>query len=140
MKSHAAICGLSFAFCFCNLLARVYKVSLDTSSLGLCWHNKMLLPAKLPQCPISQLEIPATLPPTHIWSLSSYQSLGFTFPNVFACSFPLLCGAAGPLFPSVAQHGPWLPSVMWHGPSILLQHGMAPGSWLALSAQVVLCL
>jgi hypothetical protein len=33
---------------------------LDTSPLGLCRHNKMLLPAKLPQCPISQLEIPAT--------------------------------------------------------------------------------
>jgi hypothetical protein len=26
MKSHAAVCGLSFAFCFCNLLARVCKV------------------------------------------------------------------------------------------------------------------
>jgi hypothetical protein len=25
------------------------------SPLGLCWHNKMLLPANLPQCPISQL-------------------------------------------------------------------------------------
>jgi hypothetical protein len=33
---------------------------LDTSLLGLCQHNKMLLPAKLPQCPISQLEIPTT--------------------------------------------------------------------------------
>jgi hypothetical protein len=30
------------------------------SPLGLCWHNKMLLPDKLPQCPISQLESPAT--------------------------------------------------------------------------------
>jgi hypothetical protein len=48
MESHAAICGLSFAFCFCNLLARVYKVDpfvlgaqpLDMSLLGLCWHNK----------------------------------------------------------------------------------------------------
>jgi hypothetical protein len=33
---------------------------LDMSPLGLCWHNKMLLPAKLPQCPVSQLEIPTT--------------------------------------------------------------------------------
>jgi hypothetical protein len=68
MKSQAAIRGLSFAFCFCNLLARVYKVRpfvlgaqpLDTSPLGLCWHNKTLLSAKLPQCPESQLKIPAT--------------------------------------------------------------------------------
>jgi hypothetical protein len=33
---------------------------LDTSLLGLCQHNKTLLPPKLPQCPVSQLEIPAT--------------------------------------------------------------------------------
>jgi hypothetical protein len=33
---------------------------LDTSPLSLCWHNKMLLPSKLPQCTLSQLEIPAT--------------------------------------------------------------------------------
>jgi hypothetical protein len=33
---------------------------LDTSQLGLCWHNAMCLLAKLPQCPISQLEIPTT--------------------------------------------------------------------------------
>jgi hypothetical protein len=75
VKSHAAICGLSFAFCFCNLLARI-KVRLlywsllgaqllsllgaqplDMSLLGLCWHNKTLLPAELPQCPVSQLEL-----------------------------------------------------------------------------------
>jgi hypothetical protein len=34
---------------------------LDTSPLSLGQHNKMLLPAKLPQCPVSQLEISATL-------------------------------------------------------------------------------
>jgi hypothetical protein len=34
--------------------------SLDMSLLSLCQHNKMFLPAKLPQCPVSQLEIPAT--------------------------------------------------------------------------------
>jgi hypothetical protein len=31
------------------------------SPLGLCWHNKSLLPATLPQYPMSQLEIPATI-------------------------------------------------------------------------------
>jgi hypothetical protein len=30
------------------------------SPLSLCWHNKTLLPAKLPQHPVSQLEIPET--------------------------------------------------------------------------------
>jgi hypothetical protein len=34
---------------------------LEMSSLSLCQHNKTLLPAKLPQCPISQLEIPTFL-------------------------------------------------------------------------------
>jgi hypothetical protein len=34
---------------------------LDMSPLSLCWHNKTLIPAKLPQCPISQLEIPTFL-------------------------------------------------------------------------------
>jgi hypothetical protein len=65
MESHAAIHGLSFAFHFCNLFARGYKGDpfvlrpqpLDTSPLGLCWPNKMLLPANLPQCPVSQLII-----------------------------------------------------------------------------------
>jgi hypothetical protein len=33
---------------------------LDMSPLSLCQHNKALLPAKLPQCPLSQLEIPTT--------------------------------------------------------------------------------
>jgi hypothetical protein len=28
---------------------------LDMNPLSLCWNNKMLLPAKSPQCPISQL-------------------------------------------------------------------------------------
>jgi hypothetical protein len=34
---------------------------LDTSPLCLFQHNKTLLPAKLPRCPITQLEIPTTL-------------------------------------------------------------------------------
>jgi hypothetical protein len=46
--SHTATCGLSFAFCFCNLLAREYKVrplcsggsAFGHESLGLCQHNK----------------------------------------------------------------------------------------------------
>jgi hypothetical protein len=33
---------------------------LDTSPLSLCWHNKTLLPAKLPQYPMSQIESPST--------------------------------------------------------------------------------
>jgi hypothetical protein len=75
MKSHAAVCRLSFVFCFCNQLARVYKVRpllrahpLDMSLLSLCWQNKTLLPAKLPQCPISQLEIPATFLGGIVWN------------------------------------------------------------------------
>jgi hypothetical protein len=69
MKSYAATSRLSFAFCFCNLLTG-YNIRwdlfilraqpLDMSPLGLCWHNNMLFPAKLPQCPVSQFEIPAT--------------------------------------------------------------------------------
>jgi hypothetical protein len=31
------------------------------SSLGLCWHIKILLPDTLPQYPVSVLEIPATI-------------------------------------------------------------------------------
>jgi hypothetical protein len=60
MKSHAAICGLSFAFYFCNCLQGSIRWEpfalkaqpLDTSPLRLCPHSKMLLPAKLPQCPV----------------------------------------------------------------------------------------
>jgi hypothetical protein len=35
--------------------------TLDSSLLGLYLHNKMLLPTKLPQCPVSLFEIPATV-------------------------------------------------------------------------------
>jgi hypothetical protein len=38
---------------------------LDTSPLSLYWHNKTLFPAKLPQCSVSQLEIPTTV--EQIW-------------------------------------------------------------------------
>jgi hypothetical protein len=49
VKSHASICGLSFAFCFHNLLERVYKVralcsqasAFGHESTELCQHNKM---------------------------------------------------------------------------------------------------
>jgi hypothetical protein len=52
----STIYELSFAFCFCNLLARVYKVR------PLCSQHNKTFPAKLPQWPIAQFEIPATLP------------------------------------------------------------------------------
>jgi hypothetical protein len=63
IKLNIAIYGLDLAFCFCNLLARVYKVtlplfsglSLDMSLLSLCWHNKTLLPANCLKSPVSQL-------------------------------------------------------------------------------------
>jgi hypothetical protein len=68
MKSHAAICGLSLVFASVTCLQGYIRwdpfvlraQSLDMSPLDLCQHNKMLPPAKLPQCPVSQFEIPAT--------------------------------------------------------------------------------
>jgi hypothetical protein len=46
---------------------------LDTSPLSLCWHNKTLLPAKLPQCPVSLFKIPVT-PPSCLEHVSSFRS------------------------------------------------------------------
>jgi hypothetical protein len=68
MKSHAAICGLSFTLFFCNLLGRLYKVRPLCSQNSAFGHEsteyvvaqKKVASDKLPQCPISQLEIPAT--------------------------------------------------------------------------------
>jgi hypothetical protein len=62
------IYGLDLAFCFCNLLARVYKVRPLCSQNSAFGHEsteyvvaqKKVASDKLPQCPISQLEIPAT--------------------------------------------------------------------------------
>jgi hypothetical protein len=68
MKSHATISGLSFAFCFCNLLAREYKVRPLCSQGSAFGHESTdyvlaqlnVASSKLPQCPKSQIEIPAT--------------------------------------------------------------------------------
>jgi hypothetical protein len=39
----------------------LWAQTLEMSLLSLCWHNKALLPAKLPQHPVCQLETPATV-------------------------------------------------------------------------------
>jgi hypothetical protein len=61
VKSRAAACGLSFAFCVCNPLARVCKVR-PLCSGGSAFAQEsagsgQLLPAR---CPLCHLEIPAT--------------------------------------------------------------------------------
>jgi hypothetical protein len=68
MKSHAATVGWPLLFASVTCLQWYIRWDLfvlrtqplDRSPLGLWWHNKTLVPAKLPQYSVTVLEIPAT--------------------------------------------------------------------------------